>query len=171
MGDRTGRLVAATALMAWGLVAAASAPLEASPNEWLQAGPLVATAVRAARRTPLDRAVSPQPPVAMLLGPEHRPALLLPLYASFLVLQAMDAHSTLASVQRGYGEVNPLVAAASHSTGVMVATKLATSTATIVGAEYLWRRHRVAAVVAMFAINAGYAVVVAHNYRNLSARR
>ena len=46
-----------------------------------------------------------------------------------------------------------------------VAAKVAASAATFYVSERLWRRHRVAAVVLMLAVNGAYAAIVANNYR------
>src|SRR5437763_295593 len=74
---------------------------------------------------PLAAADPPdEPPVAVLvptapitpteahLGPtdgSHRPFVLLPLYASYIALQAVDVHTTLDSLHHGARELNPLV--------------------------------------------------------------
>jgi hypothetical protein len=150
---------------------ALGAPAEASSNGQLLATPVVAASVQTWRfalagipifvpRTSRHDAVDVEP------TPARRPALLIPLYASFAGLQALDAHSTLKAVGRGYAEVNPLMAAATKHRGALIAVKLATTAAVIAGGERLWRRNRVAAVAAIVAINGAYAAIVAHNYRN-----
>ena len=92
--------------------------------------------------------------------------MLVPLYVSFATLQALDAHSTLKAVDRGYVEVNPLVASFSKNGAAMAVMKVAVTTSVIVGSEKLWRHNRVAAVAAIIAVNGAYAAIVAHNYRN-----
>jgi Domain of unknown function (DUF5658) len=136
---------------------------EAGPSSVLQAGPIVAGAYRA---HPTTRSLERHE--AGPLAREPRPGALIPLYMSFGILQALDGRSTLTSVNRGYREMNPIVSPAAGSRGLMVATKLVTTTATIAGAETLWRRNRVAAVLALIGINVAYAAVVAHNYRQLA---
>jgi len=89
---------------------------------------------------------------------------MLPLYASFAVLQMLDAHSTTRALQHGGLEANPLMASIVGNTGAFYATKLATTTATIYIAERLWRKNRVAAILTMVAVNSAYAMVVRHNY-------
>lgn len=100
---------------------------------------------------------------------QERPGALTGLYVSFATLQALDAHSTLSAVGGGRSEANPIVAPFADRPGLMVGMKAAAAVTTIVLAEKLWRRNRVAAVILMVAANAGYAAVVASNYRQ--ARR
>jgi len=142
----------------------------AASNAQLVATPLVASSVgRWQLSSPLRLAtpagdrlqvahIQPRPP--------ERPRLLVPLYVSFAALQALDAHSTLKAVGRGYVEVNPLVAPSSKNGAAMTAMKVAVTTSVIVASEKLWRHNRVAAVAAIIAINGAYAAIVAHNYRN-----
>jgi hypothetical protein len=94
-----------------------------------------------------------------------RPRALVPLYAGFATLQALDAHSTLRAIGDGHGERNPVVSNFTAAPGAMVGLKLASTAGTIYLAERLWRKHRGAAVVLMIAVNGAYAAVVAHNYR------
>ena len=143
---------------------------QAASNAQLVATPLVASSVgRWQLSSPLRLAtpagdrlqvahIQPRPP--------ERPRLLIPLYVSFGALQALDAHSTLKAVDRGYVEVNPLVAPTSKNGAAMTAMKIAVTTFVIVGSEKLWRRNRVAAVATIIAVNGAYAAIVAHNYRN-----
>jgi hypothetical protein len=95
---------------------------------------------------------------------QERPGALTGLYVSFAALQALDAHSTLRAVDNGALEANPLVAPIADRPGLMFGMKAAAAVTTIVLAEKLWRRNRVAAVVLMVAANAAYAAVVASNY-------
>lgn len=135
--------------------------VDAGPTEWLQVTPLVTESLRAqAAQSYRAPAVSVRPPVT-------RPAVMLPLYVSFAGLQAADAHSTLRAIDRGYVEANPLMMGATRNQHTLAAVKVATTAATIAGAEMLWRRNRMAAIVTMLAINGAYAVIVTHNYRNL----
>jgi hypothetical protein len=98
-------------------------------------------------------------------GAPRRPSLLLPLYGSFALLQAMDAHSTVRAVRGGAVERNPLLAPVGDSPAALFALKAATTAGTIVLAERLWRRHPVGAVLVMVAVNGAYAAIVASNYR------
>jgi hypothetical protein len=93
-----------------------------------------------------------------------RPRALLPLYATFGVLQMLDAHSTTRALQNGGVEANPVVASLVGNTGALYATKLAVAGVTVYAAEKLWRKNRVAAILTMVAINSTYSVIVRHNY-------
>jgi hypothetical protein len=95
----------------------------------------------------------------------HRPAPLVPLYVSFGALQVLDTHSTRHALARGYDESNPVLRPVAGNGTAMVLVKVGATAATIVAVERLWRRNRVAAVLTMIGINAGYAIVVANNYR------
>jgi hypothetical protein len=97
--------------------------------------------------------------------PAGRPAALPALYVSFGVLQALDAHSTLAAVSAGGREANPAVRTLVTQPASFVAAKIAATAGTLYLAERLWRKHRVAAVVLMVALNGTYGAIVAHNYR------
>jgi hypothetical protein len=120
----------------------------------LQASAIVAPAI-------YDRSAA----AALLQSEPTRPRALGGLYVSFAALQALDAHSTITAVRAGHREANPLIQPFANRPGVLIAAKAATAAGTIALAERLWRKHRVAAVLLMVAANAGYAAVVAHNYR------
>ena len=168
MSNRPGRLAPPPSLLLAFLVLL---PLgaEAGQNALLQAGPIGMSAARAQHA---DR-VTPEPDStpSVRAGARGRPALLVPLYVSFGVLQGLDGHSTLTAMSRGFREVNPIMSPAVRSPGALIAAKAAASAATIAGTELLWRRNRVAAVLTIIAINVGYAAVVAHNYRGLARGR
>jgi hypothetical protein len=155
------------------LLVAVSSAAHASSNAQLIATPLVASTVDqwrlALAPVTLTGAIADrlQDSHIQLRAPE-RPRLLVPLYISFAGLQALDAHSTIKALDHGYVEANPLVAASTRNRAAFVAMKVAVTASVIVGAERLWPRHRVAAVVAILAVNGAYAAIVAHNYRNAS---
>jgi hypothetical protein len=103
---------------------------------------------------------------------ELRPAPLPSLYAGFAVLQALDAHSTTRALAGGAEERNPVVASVARSPAAVLGIKAAATLGTIWATERLWKRgHRRAAVLLMVALNAGYGLVVAHNYRTSGAAR
>ncbi len=143
-----------------GLMVLIAGRAEAGLNEWLQVTPLVADSLRVQAAQPY------RAPVVAARPHVTRPAALLPLYVSFGVLQAGDAHSTIRAIQRGSVEANPLMIGAAGSQRTLSAVKVATTAATIAGAELLWRRNRVAAVVTMVVINGAYAAIVTHNYQS-----
>ena len=152
------------------LFAIASGPAEAASNALLVATPLVASSVG---RWQLDGSTSLAGPIGDRLQlsqiharPSERPRLLIPMYISFAALQAMDAHSTMKAVDRGYVEVNPLVAPSTRNGAAMAAMKIAVTASVVVGTEKLWRHNRAAAIAAIIVVNGAYAAIVAHNYRN-----
>ena len=144
----------------------------ASSNAQLIATPLVASSVgrwRLAGPATLAGALADRPqPSQIQPRPPERPRLLIPMYVSFAALQAMDAHSTMKAIDRGYGEVNPLVAPSTRNGAAMAAMKVAVTASVIACTERLWRHNRVAAVVTMIAVNGAYAAIVANNYRTAS---
>ena len=93
-----------------------------------------------------------------------RPPALLPLYITFAALQMLDAHSTTKALKNGGVEANPVVASFAGNTGALYAVKIATTAATVLIGEKLWRKNRFGAIMTMMAINSAYAVVVRHNY-------
>ena len=117
---------------------------------------------------PAAAAATPPPEVPMAsptVRPATRPRGLLPLFASYAALQALDVHSTLKAIDGGAVERNPMVAPMVSRPAGLVALKLATAAGTIVVADRLSRHNRVAAYALMFALNSAYAFVVVHNYR------
>jgi hypothetical protein len=101
----------------------------------------------------------------------QRPRSLPPLYAAFAVLQALDAHSTLSAVRAGLTEANPALRSVVTQPATFIAAKLAASAGTVYLTERLWRRHRMAAVMLMVAVNGTYGVIVANNYRSRASAR
>jgi Domain of unknown function (DUF5658) len=158
-------------------VSANAAIAGAASNAQLLAMPLVASSVdrgHLPEGPPIstgvvsDRLRTSQLQAIHLPPPPERPKLLVPMYISFAGLQVIDAHSTIKAVDRGYIEANPLVASSTRNRAAFVALKVAATASVIVGTERLWRHNRVAAVIAIAAINGAYAAIVAHNYRNAS---
>jgi hypothetical protein len=101
----------------------------------------------------------------------RRPSLLPALYATNIVLQALDAHSTVTALDRGAREANPLMTGVVEHRGALLAVKVGAAAGTIYFAEKLWRRNRVAAIAVMAAVNGVSAVIVAHNYRVAARQR
>jgi uncharacterized protein DUF5658 len=104
------------------------------------------------------------PPGADSRPAGDRPAVLFPLYVSFGALQAVDVHSTLAALNSGGREANPLFGSAMRSPVAIIALKSAGAATVVIASERLWKTHRIAAVLMMVGVNAGYALVAAHNY-------
>ena len=97
--------------------------------------------------------------------PSQRLGVLLPLYASFAGLQALDAHSTMRALQNGATERNPLLGDLAGQPAALFALKAGVTASTILLTERLRPKHRVAAIALMAALDSFYAVVVVHNYR------
>ena len=102
--------------------------------------------------------------------PEGRPASLVPLYVTFAALQVLDTDSTRHALARGYAEGNPVLRPVAGSGATMMLVKAGATIATIAAVERLWRRNRLAAVLTMIGINAGYAIVVTRNYQKAGRR-
>jgi hypothetical protein len=120
------------------------------PEPAVDAGRLVAQAFTAA---PALRSVA-------------RPKALMPLYGTLGILQGLDMHSTMKSIGSGNGsEANPIMEPVVKNSAAFLAVKASTTVGVIWMSEKLWRRHRKAAVVSVFVVNAIMAGVVANNYR------
>jgi len=125
---------------------------------------------------PVTSALSVQPPFAVHEPPspltvrEHapsrpRPRSLLPMYASFATLQALDYHSTTTALSSGAArEANPLMRGVADNPAAFAAVKAGATAGTIWIAERMRKKHPAGAVVFMLASNAAMAAVVAHNY-------
>ena len=95
-----------------------------------------------------------------------RPGALMPLYGTLAVLQGLDMHSTMKSIGAGNGsEANPIMEPVVKNSAAFLAVKASTTVGVIWISEKLWRKHRKAAVVSVFVVNAIMASVVANNYR------
>lgn len=98
---------------------------------------------------------------------DRRPVALLPLYASFVMLQALDMHSTRYALDRGAVEGNPVVKGLTGTTAGMAAVKAAGTAGVIFFNERLRTRNKTAAVGLMIATNSMLGWVVQHNYRSV----
>jgi Domain of unknown function (DUF5658) len=99
------------------------------------------------------------------LAPQPRPGALVPLYASFATLQALDAHSTSRALDHGAVEANPMMKGIAGNRTALLAAKAAGTAGVIFASEKMWKRNRAAAVFFMVAANSAMAWVVQHNYR------
>ena len=98
--------------------------------------------------------------------PPRGRGVILPLYVSFVALQALDIHSTLRALNRdGAHEANRLMAGVVRRPAAFLALKAAGSAGIIYLTERVRKRNRAGAIVLMTAFNSLYAVVVANNYR------
>lgn len=106
-----------------------------------------------------------QPAHVIETSPSSRRGALLPLYASFATLQALDGHSTLRAIRAGAEERNPLMRGVADRPAALFAIKAGVAASTILLTEKLRVKNRTGAIVLMAALNSVYAVVVAHNYQ------
>ena len=96
---------------------------------------------------------------------EPRPGALVPLYASFATLQALDAHSTSRALDQGAVEANPMMKGLAGNPTALLAVKAAGTAGVIFASEKMWKKNRAAAVFFMVAANSAMAWVVQNNYR------
>ena len=97
--------------------------------------------------------------------------LLMSLYVSTAVTQALDVHSTLQALGRGGIETNPLLSGLTGNKAAFIAVKSAVAAGSIYAASKLAKRNKVAAIASLVAINVGYGLVAHHNYRVASRLR
>ncbi|MEP6918839.1 MAG: DUF5658 family protein [Acidobacteriota bacterium] len=105
-------------------------------------------------------------PAAPNIAPRRlRPSPLIPMYASLATVQTLDYHSTTRALASGAGrETNPVASALLKSDVGFLVAKAAVTTAMVVAAEKLWKKHPRRAVIFMAAANGVLGVIVAHNY-------
>jgi hypothetical protein len=94
----------------------------------------------------------------------ERPAALMPLFASYVALQALDIASTYRGLDAGMREANPILGGALNSPAEMIAIKAGSAALTIGFVNHLSKRHPTAAILLMVGVNSAYATIVAHNY-------
>lgn len=95
----------------------------------------------------------------------HRPAALVPLYASFATLQALDYASTTRALSRGTGtEANPMMRSIVENRAAFMAVKAGAAAGLIIASEKMWKKNRLAAVIFVAAANGAVAAIVARNY-------
>ena len=101
-----------------------------------------------------------------------RPPVLPSLYAASAALQGYDAYSTLAALNAGAREANPLMKGVVKSPTAFVAMKAGVTAMSIMAAERLWKNnHRMGAIGLMVASNVMMGLVAANNHRVLSNLR
>jgi len=111
--------------------------------------------------------LTPAPVVAAPVVPKvKRPAILPVLYATLGATQAWDVYSTRSALKSGAREANPATAAFSTNTGALTGMKVAATAGTILFAERMWKKNKVAAILMLTAINGATAAVSMHNMRN-----
>jgi hypothetical protein len=144
---------------------AVAAPLVISPST---AGPFAAPAplARAPLTLPQLPPLAPGAPAPRSsLRTASRPASLLPMYASFATLQALDYHSTRQALAGGSAaEANPLMRSIVTHPPAFIAVKAAATAGVIVMGEKMWKKNRLGAILFVAGANAAMAVVVGRNY-------
>ena len=101
-------------------------------------------------------------PVAPVL---RRPTPLIPLYASFATLQALDYTSTARALSSGSGsEANPVMRSIAGNRAAFIAVKAGAAAGVILAGEKMWKKNRAAAVIFVAAMNGAVAAIVARNY-------
>ena len=101
----------------------------------------------------------------------RRSPLLIVLYVSYGILQALDAQSTIRALHSGsVREVNPLVRPFAGHPAALVGFKLGATAGTIYGIDRMYKSHPRRALITLAAINAGFAFVVARNYHSFPAQ-
>lgn len=114
--------------------------------------------------------LTPAPVLAAPVAPKvKRPTILPVLYATLGATQAWDVYSTRSALTSGAREANPATAAFSSNTGTLMGMKVATTAGTILFAERMWKKNKVAAILMLTAINGATAAVSMHNMRNAKA--
>ncbi len=110
-------------------------------------------------------------PLVLKPSTNRRTPLLIGLYISQGVLQALDAQSTIrAAHTTSAREGNPLVRPFASRPAALVAFKLAMAAGTIYGIDRLYKFHPWLAIITLGTINAGYVYLVQRNYRSFPAR-
>ncbi len=115
--------------------------------------------------------LTPAPTVAVVQPKVARPVMLPVLYATLGATQAWDVYSTRSALRAGAREANPATAVFSSNSGALMGMKVATTAGTILFAERMWKKNRVAAIVMLAAINGATAAVSMHNMRNANTAR
>ena len=125
-----------------------------------------ATPAFAGNSSPLLSAERIQRALPQPMYRRNRPStLMLSLYASTAVMQALDVHSTLSAFRAGATEANPLMQGVTRNRATFMAVKAGVAVSTIFTARQLARRNKVAAIATLIAINTASAMVVHHNYK------
>ncbi|MEO7189932.1 MAG: DUF5658 family protein [Vicinamibacterales bacterium] len=97
--------------------------------------------------------------------------LMLSLYASTALMQALDVHSTLTAFSAGAVEGNPMMKGIAGNKAAFIAMKAGVAASTIFATRALAKKNKVAAIATLLAINSAYAMVVDHNYKVARAGR
>jgi len=109
-------------------------------------------------------------PLKLKGSTNRRSSLLIGLYISHGVLQALDAQATVRALHTGSArEGNPLVRPFASQPAALVAFKLALGAGIIYGVDRLHKSHPRLAATTLGVINAGYVYLVQRSYRSVAA--
>jgi hypothetical protein len=104
--------------------------------------------------------------------PPSRPAILPPLYVSFIGLEVFDGYSTSRGLSQGASESNPFVRWSVDHRATLWAVKGAAAAGSIYFAERLWKKNRRAqAMTVMVVSNVVMVFVAARNVAAINASR
>jgi hypothetical protein len=92
------------------------------------------------------------------------------LYATTIVLQGLDVHSTLSAINQGGVEANPMISPVTSHPVAFVAMKSAVTATALIAAHRIAGHNKIAAIALLAGINSAYALAVAHNYHVASGR-
>jgi hypothetical protein len=138
----------------------AAAPATPDSLHSIREAPVVAPA-SSSTLVPQGVAAPVDPPLTSRISP--RPAPLLPMYASLVVLQGLDVYVTSSAVRNGAREANPVMKPVATNQAASIAVKAAATAGIIYFTERAWKQNRKGAVILLTAINVATAAVVAHN--------
>ena len=92
---------------------------------------------------PIRLTETPQlPPAVQPVRIGGSSAMLKSLYASTVIMQGLDIHSTMSVLNSGGGEANPLMAGLVNNKAAFIGVKAAVATGTILAARQIGKRNR-----------------------------
>lgn len=101
-----------------------------------------------------------------------RPSLLMQsLYATTIVVQGLDGHSTFRALDAGGKEGNPLIGPLAEHRPAFLALKAGIAATAIYLARDTSKTHKVRAALTLIAINSAYLALIANNYRVAAVMR
>jgi len=119
-------------------------------------------------QSPVPEAAAPPEPAAIESPPPSRRGpspLLQSLYGATILIQALDAHSTLRGLSAGGVEVNPVIQPFTNHHVLFVAIRGSIAAAMIYSTHSMARKHKVAAVLLNAGVNCAYGAIISHNYK------
>jgi hypothetical protein len=161
MVRKSGAFVIAMLMMAG---SAAAAEVEPAPPESSVSG-IASTAL-----APLAAGIDWSLPVEKVER-STRGALLPALYVSLASLNAFDAYSTAAALERGAVEANPMMRGVAGNPAALWAVKGGVTALSIYASERLWRDNRRVAAIAVMAVTNGLMTAVAARNSTVLSRQ